>query len=120
MRPLRPVCHFNGAAASPMSSIPPCQPGMAGWTMQDRDDATTPVASRAAIGLGGDSKPCNQLGHPDTCGCEEQLLPSLLQPSSPAVSHFLLAGADSPRVVVVWCDAMQMQTRCACVPAVEG
>lgn len=43
------------------------------------------------------------------CGREEQILPSLMQPSSsPAVRHFLLAGRDSPRGVgggVVRCNA---------------
>lgn len=81
-------------AASPPSSVHPTMPAHA-WqagTVRDRDDAITPVASRAVIGLGGDSKPRSQLGHPDTCGREEQiLLPSLL------------AGPDSPMgwVVVV-------------------
>lgn len=72
-----------------------------------------PMASRAVIGLGGDSKPRSQLGHSDTCGREEQqiLLPSLLQPLSPAARQFLLAGSDSHMGWWWWCCAMQCRRR---------
>lgn len=56
-----------------------------------------------------------------SCGREEQILPSLMQPSSsPAVKQFLLAGRDKPPWGWWWCSAMQCRRRCnVLAPAVD-
>lgn len=86
-------------------------PGMAGWTVQDRDNALTPVASRAAISVSGVTVSlAASWDTPMRCGREEHvLLPSLMRPSSsPAVRKVLLAGPGQPHGVdggVVRCNA---------------
>ena len=124
-RPLRPGLSLSTVAAFASVTHPtqPCQPqAWEGCTARDRDDATTPVASRAVIGLGGDSKPRSQLGHPDT-----SLRARGTDPPFPhatvvvACSEALPSGRPRQPPWGWWCcSAMQCRRRCnVLAPAVD-